>query len=86
MKKVIIIFCILFSIFSCIRKYEVNFIVGNNGYIKDKKLVEETEETDKQVIYLPPGSANLTIYIQAEVPKNIDANANVDASLPLIGQ
>jgi len=83
MKKVIIIICILFSLISCIRKYEVNFIVGNNGYIKDGKLVEAT---DKQVITIPPGSANLTIYIQAEVPKTIDANADVDASLPLIGQ
>jgi len=100
MRLSIIIFCIYSIIFyflisSCtFRHYEVyfNYYVGNNRYAekitdKDVELIKRSiTDIEKQVTNIPPGSGNLTIYIQAEVPKHIQTDANLDASVPLVGK
>ena len=88
MKKLLLLLTI-FLIASCtFRSYEVNFnyYVGNNGtseiewkdYEKYKEEVAKAEEETKG-IKIPKGSGNLTIYIEAEVPKHIETAA--EASL-----
>lgn len=96
MKKLLLLLAI-FLIASCtFRSYEVNFnyYVGNNGteeitwddYEKYKEEVaeKEAEVTEPNKINIPKGSGNLTIYIQAEVPKHIETTAEAELT-PLSG-
>jgi DnaJ-class molecular chaperone len=89
MKKLLFILMI-FLITSCtFRSYEVNFNynVGNNSMANISEYEKYKEEVAKaegegQYIEIPKGSGNLTIYIQAEVPKHIETSAEGQMSIP----
>lgn len=78
-KIIILLMCLLFV--SCIRTYKVTFNYNVNG--KEVMSEEVTEPNNEQIVNIPKGSGNFIIYVQAEVPKTVDANADLDASLPL---
>ena len=89
MKKLLILLCFLFIASCTFRSYEVNFnyYVGNgNGknieygdYYDDyEEYKEEVAEAEEGTIVIPEGSGNLTIYIQAEVPKHIETSAEAE--------
>jgi hypothetical protein len=89
MKNIILLFFCLFIVSCTFRSYNLtfNYYVGNNGtsditfddYEKYKEEVakanEENLTNEEKVINIPEGSGNLTIYIQAEVPKHIETQA-----------
>ena len=86
MKKFIL--CLMFLFLGCtVRTYDVefNYYVANNGTEVKTEQTEQTED-DKKVVIIPPGSGNLTIYIQAEVPKHIETAAEAKLQTPLIGR
>ena len=89
MKKLIIL-CLTFLFFSCtMRTYDVqfNYYVGNDGLTEIQTTEKiDSKQDDKKVVIIPPGSGNLTIYIQAEVPKHIETAAQAELSTPLIGR
>ena len=85
----VVVFILVYTylLSSCtLRRYEINFhyYVGNNGYSEnltesDIELMKKTAENlEKQLIAIPPGSGNLTIYVQAEVPKHIQTDADAE--------
>jgi hypothetical protein len=93
MNRLIYISLFLLIFLSCtVRTYDVNFhyYVGNNEDLEKLQEQdinsEETNNLQRQVIFIPPGSGNLTIYIQAEVPKHIQADADAQLSTPLLGR
>jgi hypothetical protein len=98
MKKSVLILYLAFWIVlsSCtFRSYDVtfNYYVGNNtqaeitAFEKYKAEVALAEDKDgNQVINIPPNSGNLTIYIQAEVPKQFDIRAEAKLQTPLLGR
>ena len=96
MKTVFILYeALIILLSSCtFRSYDVtfNYYVGNGTQAEitslEKYQAEIAKAEDgKQVITIPPGSGNLTIYIQAEVPKQFDIKASAEADLqtPLLG-
>jgi len=94
MKKTVLIAVLVILLSSCtFRSYDVefNYYVGNNTQAEiadlEKHKLKVATVDGKQVITIPPGSGNLTINIQAEVPKQFDikASAETDLTTPLLG-
>ena len=83
MRKLLILLC-LFLFVSCIRTYKVTFNYNVNGKEISSEETANTEDLEDRIINLPKGSGNFIIYIQADVPKTVDASIEAEASLPLL--
>jgi len=83
MKKLLLILLCLLFLASCSRAYHLtfNYYVGNNGQTETEI---KTIDDNVNVVTIPQGSGNLTVYIQAEVPKTVDVATDISPNLPLI--
>jgi len=87
LKRLLIVLCLLFLV-SCSRSYRLtfNYYVGNGQeVITEKYKIEKSEISEgEHIINIPQGSGNLTVYIQAEVPKTVDVATDISPNLPLL--
>lgn len=88
MKKLVILLGMIILFTSCtFRQYNLtfNYSVGNNGVtdLTSEEIYErEVAQAEGRYVEVPQGSGNLTIYIQADIPKHIETTAEGQMSIP----